>query len=264
MDWIHSIDYSNFGKFVSTDDQWLHMTAVMPNYKLIYVEKGSLYICRNKTDFIIDEGEYILFRPKDLQSGSEKSNCTMSWINFQSDGALPQKIYSSTKIPHPNRINVMFEQMKKSVENYEDSKQPDLMLLMILMELQLQLTPRKNEELEPSKETVNEIIHYIRWNLHRELRVKDIAFLFGYHEKYISNLTNKIVGKSLKNIIIEERMKHAQSLLKDTHLPIEEISHQIGYKGSQAFIRQFRKFCDLTPTIYRQENNKNEIKAGEE
>lgn len=263
MEWIRSIDYSNSGKFVAKDDQWLHLTGVLSDYELIFVEQGSMYIRRNKKDFVIEEGEYILFSPKDFQSGYKKSKCTMHWVHFESDVALPEIMYSSTKIPYPDRISMMHKQMRNSVKYYGNTKQSDVMLAMILLELQLQLTTEQVHESPSVKETVDEMIHYIRWNMHRELRVKDIAMLFGYHEKYVSNLTKRIVGKSLKDIIIEERMKHAQSLLKDTYLSIEEIANQIGYKGSQAFIRQFKKYCNLTPTAYRQSVNKNRIEEGE-
>jgi|TARA_B100000686_G_scaffold354841_1_gene467613 AraC family transcriptional regulator len=48
------------------------------------------------------------------------------------------------------------------------------------------------------------------------------------------------------------RIEKAKSLLRYSELPVQDISHKIGYKSSQALARLFQKHVGCSPNQYRE------------
>ncbi|MCM1135574.1 MAG: helix-turn-helix transcriptional regulator [Clostridium sp.] len=80
--------------------------------------------------------------------------------------------------------------------------------------------------------------------------LKDIAKQFSYHPNYISALLRRETGKSFSEILLEQRMERAASLLKRTDLPIEEIAQMLGYSNSSNFYKAFRVYYGKSPREY--------------
>lgn len=58
------------------------------------------------------------------------------------------------------------------------------------------------------------------------------------------------------NDVINSRIQSACELLSSTNKPIEEIGFLCGYKNTEHFIRQFKKFQNITPAKYRKNLHK--------
>lgn len=69
--------------------------------------------------------------------------------------------------------------------------------------------------------------------------------------KYLSEVLQMELGKSAKNFIDEYVMMEAKSLLKQTHLSIQEICYWLGFEDASHFTKSFKKLMSITPTAYR-------------
>lgn len=69
--------------------------------------------------------------------------------------------------------------------------------------------------------------------------------------KYLSEILQVEVGKSAKAFIDEYVIMEAKSLLKQTSLSIQEISHWLGYDDASHFGKSFKKLAGSTPGEYR-------------
>jgi len=58
-------------------------------------------------------------------------------------------------------------------------------------------------------------------------------------------------GHSFRDLLGEARYAKARHLLRDTHLPIEDIGEQLGYAEASAFIHAFRRWSGQSPNAYR-------------
>ena len=58
---------------------------------------------------------------------------------------------------------------------------------------------------------------------------------------------------TFQELVRAERMKRAKNLLKETTLPVEIISGNVGYENVEHFIRLFKKSCGKTPAQFRRE-----------
>ncbi|WP_290459744.1 helix-turn-helix domain-containing protein [Romboutsia ilealis] len=101
---------------------------------------------------------------------------------------------------------------------------------------------------------IKKAINYINLNLNSDLCVKDLADLFYVSPTYLSRLFKKEVKSSIVEYINTQRIKQSTYLLKDSNLPIHQISQIVGISDYNYFSRLFKKYMNKTPSQYRKDN----------
>lgn len=79
----------------------------------------------------------------------------------------------------------------------------------------------------------------------------DLSEMLGESYDYISKKIKKISGKTFKNLVEEQRIKVAKTLLKNTKINIDDIAYHIGYNNLTFFYKLFRNNVGMTPLEYR-------------
>ncbi len=64
----------------------------------------------------------------------------------------------------------------------------------------------------------------------------------------------KLVGETMFDYLTCIRVQRAQTLLRDTGLPIYDIANKVGYRSDLAFTKTFKKLTGMTPTVFRKHN----------
>ena len=100
---------------------------------------------------------------------------------------------------------------------------------------------------EKQKNQIDTILQYIRSNLDKDIRRGDIAGLVFLNQNYVSRLFKNEMGISLKEYIIQEKMKSAQILLKGTHMSISMIATKVGYSNFSHFSQTYKKIMGVAP-----------------
>ena len=95
-------------------------------------------------------------------------------------------------------------------------------------------------------------VAYIEKNYCCNISLADLAHLSGYSERQFHRLFQSAFSKSPSLYITSLRLQKAQLLLKNSTLPVGEISWNCGYRDQNYFSRIFKKYVGLTPTEYRQ------------
>lgn len=101
---------------------------------------------------------------------------------------------------------------------------------------------------------VKKVINHINLNLNNDLCVKDLADLFYVSPTYLARLFKKEVNSSIVEYINTQRIKQSTCLLKDSNLPIHQISQMVGISDYNYFSRLFKKYMNKTPSQYRKNN----------
>lgn len=83
--------------------------------------------------------------------------------------------------------------------------------------------------------------------------VKEFAERLGYSPSYLSRRLKQIWRRNPGEHLRERRMEEATRLLRETRLPVAEISRAVGFGGSSAFCAAFKQRQGLTPLRYRHE-----------
>ncbi len=85
----------------------------------------------------------------------------------------------------------------------------------------------------------------------RRWRIQVLAQELGMAVAHFSRLFRTAMGERPQAYILRNRMARAQQLLRETHLPVGEIGHLLGFRDSFYFSRQFRTFFGHPPSAYR-------------
>lgn len=147
------------------------------------------------------------------------------------------------------QIRMLLEMMVIEYANKHEDTQAILRPLVLTLFMQVARQYRRSTP-TPKDETLSDkIVRYM--SEHSDVvTLKDIAAHFAYHPNYISTLLHREIGKSFSEILLEQRMQRAISLLKGTNLSIEEIALMLGYSNSSNFYKAFREYYKVSPREY--------------
>lgn len=86
------------------------------------------------------------------------------------------------------------------------------------------------------------------------LSLEEIAESLGIAPNYLSSLFSKSLGKKLFEYVNEVRLEKSIEMLLTTRETINDIGEKSGFGSPRNFMRQFKKYTDMTPTAYRKQH----------
>lgn len=266
------------GFFEAPSSDWVHLSRELREYELMIVTEGTLYISSVEgspvkdssvsaaspakvTEHVVPAGHYLLMPPTPHQFGSRPSFCKFYWFHFEHQRTergfgLPL----SGICPNPERLQPLISNLQEADRTYHNEPLNAALLRALLLELYLQ-----QPSSAPEKEVKNhytrlceDIRHYIEWNYFSNIKVRDIAAYFGYHEKYLSTVFRKETGTGLKEYLLEVKMKYACQALARTDISISRLALNLGFSDAHNFSNAFRKVTGCSPTAYRIQHREKE------
>ena len=88
------------------------------------------------------------------------------------------------------------------------------------------------------------------------ITMKSMAELCHLSESYFSRLFSKELGENFSTYINRKKIERSKKLLRDSQMSVSQIAKEVGYQDAGHYIRLFKRFEGVTPTIYRQYNYK--------
>lgn len=98
---------------------------------------------------------------------------------------------------------------------------------------------------------VRTCMEYIDQHLHVEVTLEELGDVVHMAPAYISVQFKKIVGKSIKQYMNEQKIKEAKFLLQTTDLSIQEIALTLNYGTQSYFTKVFKEITGTLPNTYR-------------
>lgn len=103
------------------------------------------------------------------------------------------------------------------------------------------------------------VFHSTRTHLLKSLSVtpsmKELEKLTGTNSKHLNAAFKACAGTTVYEYLREERMKEAKTLLQQTHLAVQDVSHQVGFADSANFSTAFKERFGLTPRDFRKQHS---------
>ena len=94
-------------------------------------------------------------------------------------------------------------------------------------------------------------VAYVRENCTEQVRVGDVAAAASMSVVQLERATRRIIGLSVRQLLVRFRVEHAIGLLATTQLSLSDIAGRCGYYDQSAFTRQFRRVVGVSPGAYR-------------
>lgn len=238
---------------------------------LFSLEKGTQAICVADKDSNISYAEYFTFIKKnkliyDIHIGdSETVKSFFDEIN--------EKVFSGNATTYgiQNYIRYTLDEILREALGTEADT--DIHLKKYLNECTNALTAQNTKESierikkayigvcgyisrgkeKKERDLINEIVRYIKKNYSDpDITLKQISEELGISSyKYISEEFKRKTGMKFIDYLHEVRNKEAKKLLLTTDLKVLEISEMVGYTGSNAFVKVFKKLNGITPGKFR-------------
>lgn len=100
-------------------------------------------------------------------------------------------------------------------------------------------------------QAIEMMIEYIRANIRRPIKNKDVAEAVSYHPNYANFLFLKHTGQTIHQYLISCRIQRALELLLSTELSMTEIALEAGFSSLNRFSKEFSARTGNTPGKYR-------------
>ncbi|MDD3219549.1 MAG: response regulator [Lachnospiraceae bacterium] len=109
----------------------------------------------------------------------------------------------------------------------------------------------QNSKEEQSESLVEKAKNYIMQNFQKDISLDDVSKLVDISPYYFSKLFKEETGENFIEYLTAIRIKNARLLLKNTEKSIKEICVESGYSDPNYFSRIFKKYMEVTPSEYR-------------
>ena len=113
-------------------------------------------------------------------------------------------------------------------------------------------TQMEPEAVLPQDEVIlRAAMRFIQANLAELPELGEIANKAGTYGKRLSAIFRERLGTTVFHWIREERLRRSRELLAHSHLGMQDIADQIGFRSACNFTTAFRERMGMTPTAYR-------------
>lgn len=140
--------------------------------------------------------------------------------------------------------------ISNSEEFYNDFECKQALFNDLITQYRLE-NPRGLQSLAKSDPVISRAVVEINANLHKKLRLTELAE--GYYLSYVqfSRRFKAAVGITVQDYITEMRLKKAKALLADSDLTIRQIAVGCGFANEYYFSNFFHKHQSISPSEFR-------------
>ena len=109
----------------------------------------------------------------------------------------------------------------------------------------------KKGERASAESYISKAERYIEENLHRPIKIEDLADELSISRGYLRNIFVKSRSCSPQEYLMKRRIEKAKELLLKTELSVTLIASEVGYSDVLGFSRMFKRYCGVSPSEYR-------------
>jgi len=250
------------------------------NYYFLYVHKGKGKIIINNNEYDTQPGDLLYCPPncKNQIIAHEKDPFLLSGIDFSftknyinhtnlyplSDNLFKEKYITeyvqftdiepiNEKSTFKNNLSIL-QLILDMVKIYESQKKYWKVHANGLLKTFIAKIVENNNQIDidlvhPNK--YDKILTYITQNYSKEITNIEIAKIFHYHPDYINKIIYSYTGLTIKQYVIDLRIRKAINLLLTTDLSIKSISTEVGYVNTNYFSKLFKNKTGFSPALLR-------------
>lgn len=109
------------------------------------------------------------------------------------------------------------------------------------------------------RSAADEVRFYLDMNYSKNLKMRSVAELLGFHPNYVTRIFQERFGISPKQYLMDLKLKKACSLLTSTQLPVSVVAYSLGFDDPLAFSKFFRREMSMSPSVYRNKMTSSQI-----
>ena len=255
MDGFKELNIHNCGKRLHNLNHHFG-PAIRSFFLIIYVKEGQATLLSHKDKIRLTAGSLlVMFPDSEVYYVTDKDvPWTIYWIGMH--GTLVPEFMKNLGLSPENPVyNVKnryeIEDILEKIYNlsYSQMYSDKLAILSHLYNFFSVLLSEKSN-ISP-KDYAAEVKELIRKNFDKDISIEQIATRLSVNKNYLTRVFKEKYNMTIKDFLINIRLKRAMVLLKETDADILKISNSVGYSDQLYFSRIFRKKTGLSPSEYR-------------
>ncbi|RKL66862.1 AraC family transcriptional regulator [Salipaludibacillus neizhouensis] len=243
--------------------------------EIMYVLSGKAQVEIEQDSFMLKEGQFILIDSLIAHRLIAKSSipCRMLNVEFtwkSKEGSFPSlkdlakendNLLELLKTPISFLLlqdgNDIATTLKRLVLELDSKVSNPIMVQLMFTELFLQIATLKKSDATFSSQLKNrnvyikKAVEYIHHHYDRPLLIDDIAEVIHLNASYLQRIFKTEMGCTIMQYLTSIRIEKAKMLLRNSVIPITEISEYIGLNSRQHFSYLFKKETGYSPSKFR-------------
>ncbi|MDO5135583.1 MAG: AraC family transcriptional regulator [Eubacteriales bacterium] len=245
--------------------------------EIFSVLEGELSFYLNEEEYPLEAGELIIINSNEIHSiHAPKKNKTVvlqiplkqferhftaqRFIRFQSAARLGRDV--TAKIPDNRKLAFFIQELYQVYQSGQEGFEFRTMALyyniLFLMVRDYRESEAEQQEIKDSRrlEALSKITTYMREHYSEDLKLGDMAALFGYDQAYLSRMFKKYAKVNFKSYLQDIRMTYAYRELMNTDHTISRIALDNGFASSRAFSKEFQRRYGVLPGSVRKKKRR--------
>ena len=248
--------------------------------EILYINHGSLRISCNGRETTLSKGDLCYFYPMQLHSILPNPECTekvshaVIKFNVQTLNiakAYLQPIYdcfvhrsseedSCLIVRGKDNLQTTVASILAEYENQEPlhmlAVQSSIISLLISIARSTETKEKQAPKHSRQNPSFHHILEYIDTHSAEPIEVKELAKICNMSYSHFARIFRESYGRSCKEYIQYIRINKAQDLLLHSDFDLDYIAQETGFYDCSHFIRQYKKWCGITP---KQERLKSKV-----
>lgn len=121
----------------------------------------------------------------------------------------------------------------------------------MLTELVSSLADNEAHNSQLNRKDIQELAQFIHDNYNQPLHLEDFTEQIRLSKHHLIRLFERQIGMTPYRYLHMCRINQGQILLQSTDMTISQIAYAVGYNDPVVFIRHFKSFNNMTPSVYR-------------
>lgn len=238
------------------------------DYDLWFLLSGAVHIQMNDAEYTATAGDIVFFYPHMpyvASTGSE--GCSFIFIHFDFGVGDQFRILDDYRLAGIVPARLSAEEGARFRQAYESFKAREALSALRLKGSLLTLLAqifrayasgsyvgsfgRGRAHGDASRlSALQPVFSHIHQNMHRPLRVQELAAAAGMSEKYFIAFFKKALGVTPGQYIHQLRMNRARDLIYLRKYSVKQIADQLGYPDAFSFSKAFKKFYNVPPSKF--------------
>jgi len=236
---------------------WTWRSGVLRDFDFWLLLEGSAQLTRNRETLEMLPGEALLLQPGDQVTATQDPMKPVSnfGVHFLPKCWNKGEARRWRELPlrlHCHELGFVRELAERCVHYYhEEPEAPHTAVSIFAFLLEYALFESARPPTHPGDNKIKRMISEIRNDPGREWKPPEMARRLGLSHSQFNRRFRSLAECSPLRFVIQQRIRSACRLLRESDLSLEEISDSLGYNDVFFFQRQFRNETGQTPSSLR-------------
>ena len=242
------------------------------SWEFVYVDKGEVSCLDARGETRLGQGDIIFHAPREAHHTvcNGKESASIFSVIFEAKGEA-MRFFSGKLMRTPKKLTSLFKNLisecerafvvseyplKKRTDSFFGSERLAVLYLeeFLLLLMRQESASRDGAFLHSNKTEggiADEIAEYLRARVSESVKLGELVRVFHFGKSYLCEKFKDKFGVSILNYHLALKVSEAKRLLRESDMPICEISKSLGFESPEYFSRYFRKNVGHSPREFR-------------